>query len=139
MSVLIDYLMVYQEWGYFLLRAVIAVIFLAHGYPKIKNLRQTGENFSMMGFYPGMLWGTLAALLEFFGGIALLLGLYVPVLGALFAVEMLVAACWKMRRGQGLVNGYELDLLLTVGSFVLATSGAGALSLDMYVVGLAGY
>ncbi len=129
----------YQEWSLLLLRLVVALIFLAHGYPKIKNLRQNGENFGMMGFRPGMFWGTLVAVLEFFGGVALLLGFAVQVVGAFFAIQMLVATCWKMRRGQGLVSGYELDLLLVAACLVLATFGAGAVSLDAYLAGFAGY
>lgn len=139
MGALVEYLVSYQEWGHFLLRAVVAVIFLAHGYPKIKNLRQTAENFGMMGFRPGVLWGTAVAALEVVGGAALLLGFWTELFAVLFAGEMIVAAFWKICRGQGLVNGYELDLLLIVASLVVATSGAGVLSLDGYLAGISGF
>lgn len=125
----------YQEWAVLGLRIMVAAIFLAHGVPKLKNLRQTAENFSAMGFYPGVFWGTVIAFLEVIGGSALLLGVFAQLFAALFAVEMLVAACWKMRRGQGFIGGYELDVLLAAASLMLATHASGVFSAEMLFLG----
>jgi uncharacterized membrane protein YphA (DoxX/SURF4 family) len=59
----------------------------------------------------------------------LIFGLWTQFFALLFAGEMLVAALWKAKKGQGLASGYELDLLLAIASLVLATSGNGIFSL----------
>ncbi|MDE2001362.1 MAG: DoxX family protein [Patescibacteria group bacterium] len=120
----------FGDYALFFLRVMVAVIFLAHGWPKIKDLKTTGDNFTMMGFKPGRLWGTLIALLESAGGTLLLIGLGTQALAPLFAIEMAVAAIWKKRKGMKLVNGYELDLLLMVAALVLMTRGGGAFGFD---------
>ena len=105
------------------LRVAVGVIFLAHGWPKLKNLKQTQQWFDSIGFKPGVFWGTFIALLETFGAGALILGFFVQPLSLLFAVQMLVATFWKIKKGQGLSGGYELDLSLLAAALVLATLG----------------
>lgn len=127
---MLDFLAQYNEWSLLLLRVVVGLIFFVHGWPKIKNLAETAVNFEAMGFRPGKSWGTIVALNEFFGSLAFITGFLVPLFGLTLAGQMVVATLWKMRRGQGLANGYELDLLLVVSVLVLATYGSGMFSLD---------
>ncbi|MBI4991853.1 MAG: DoxX family protein [Candidatus Harrisonbacteria bacterium] len=122
---IIPVLLAFNDWTLLFLRLVVGLIFLAHGWPKLKDLKATQQNFGMMGFKPGWLWGTVVAVLEGIGSVLLILGLLTQAFGLLFAVEMVVAAVWKKNRGMGLVNGYELDLLLIVAGLVLATMGGG--------------
>lgn len=121
-----------SDWALLALRVVIAVIFFAHGWPKIKDLRQNAMNFGMMGFRPGAFWGTIVAFVEVFGGLAILLGLGVQIAGPILAINMLVAALWKKKQGMGLVNGYELDLVLLTANLLLATTGPGMYSAQSY-------
>ena len=123
-------LYLYQDWTLLAVRIAVAAIFLIHGWPKLKNLKTTAENFNSMGFRPGKLWGPFIAILEVVGGILLLLGFAIQVLGILFAIEMLVAAIWKIKHGQKFAGGYELDVLLVVASLILITNGSGAFGLD---------
>ena len=122
-------LLPHSDWALLALRLAVAGIFLAHGWPKLKNLKTTQQNFGMMGFKPGWLWGTFIAVLETFGAALLALGVGTQVLAVLFAGEMLVAGIWKKKQGQGLVNGYELDLILMAANLALATMGGGELAL----------
>lgn len=125
-------LLILNQWMNFALRMAVAAIFMLHGWPKVKNLKTTAENFSAMGFRPGKLWGTLTALLEFVGGALLFVGAGTQILGILFAIEMIITAIWKIRRGEKLVGGYEFDLVLLAACLILATSGGGVLGLDNY-------
>ena len=120
----------FGEWMHLVLRLAVAIIFLAHGWPKIKDLKTVADNFNAMGFKPGRFWGTYVAVLEVLGGALLLLGAGVQILGILFAGEMLAAAIWKIKKGQKLINGYELDLLLLSACLALATWGGGLLAFD---------
>jgi putative oxidoreductase len=125
-------LLAFSDWSLFLLRVVFAVIFLAHGWPKLKNLKATQENFGMMGFQPGWLWGTIVAVLEPLGGLLILLGIWTQLFALLLAVQMIVAALWKISKKQGLAGGYELDLLLVAAGLILATMGGGVLALNFF-------
>ncbi len=125
----------FQPYALFSLRILVGLVFLLHGAPKINDIKKTGDNFEMMGFRPGVLWGTLIALLEVVGGFAMIFGLFAQVFATLFAIEMLVATI-KVKRGMGFVNGYELDLLLFAACLVLLTTGSGMLSVDRILLGL---
>jgi putative oxidoreductase len=85
-----------------------------------------------VGLSPGYLMALLAGSAEFFGGLALLLGLLVRPAAAVLAVTMLVAIV-RVHLDKGLFisnNGYEYGLALLVVSLSLAISGAGRASVD---------
>jgi len=124
------FLSLYASWALLILRIALGMIFIAHGWPKIKNLQQTATNFHGMGFRPGKFWGTIAAVLEFFGGIALIVGLFTMLLGGLFVVEFAIILGWKLRKNIPLVNGWELDLIIFAGATIILALGAGAYSFD---------
>lgn len=126
---MVPFLYIFFDWGILVLRIALGVIFIAHGFPKIKNLRQTAEMFAAMGFRPGKFWGTLVALLEFFGGLALIAGLFTQFFAALFALQFIVVIL-KLKGKQGMVGGFEFDLLIFAAAALLVFSGAGAISAD---------
>lgn len=124
-------LYILSDFGLLVVRVALGIILLVHGLPKIKNLKVTAHNFDGMGFKPGRLWGTVAAIVEFAGGIALILGFWVQ-LAALFVVgEFLVINVWKITKRQPFVGGWEFDLLILAAAIVLF-SGGGVLSLDRF-------
>ena len=127
-------LSVYSPGALLLLRVVFGLIFIAHGWPKIKDIKQTQAGFDSMGFRPGYIWGTLLALLEPIGGLAIVLGIFTQPVAALLAIEMLVAVLWKIKQGKGFVNGYEFDLLLLATALALTFLGGGAYSLSALFV-----
>jgi putative oxidoreductase len=73
----------------------------------------------------------IAGVLEVFGAILLVLGLFTRAAALLLAIEMGVAI-WKVHSNGGYlaVHNYEFPLALLAGSFALATVGAGLVSLD---------
>ncbi len=128
---MIQLLYVFSDWGILLLRLVLGIIFVRHGWPKMKDLKGTAEGFQAMGFKPGKFWGTLIALLEFVGGIALIVGFLTQVFAALFAIEFIVAIL-KVKRKKGFADGYEFDLLILAGLLALLTLGGGSMSVDSF-------
>lgn len=127
---MITYLFIWSGIALFLLRIFYGLLFVIHGWPKIKDLRQNAQNFEGMGFRPGIFWGSIVALLEFFGGIAIIAGFYTQVFGLLLAVEMIVAAIWRMKMKHKFAGGYELEIALILIGLVLATMGGGIFALD---------
>jgi putative oxidoreductase len=119
-------------WGLLLLRVAFGAIMIAHGFPKLKDVKGTAANFANMGFRPGALWGTLVALLEPLGGIALILGVLTVPLAALFVVEFIVIIFWKIAKNMPFVNGWEFDFLLVAAALVLFLFGAGMISVDHF-------
>ena len=127
---MIPILFIWNGVALFLARVFLGILFLVHGWPKIKDLKANGAQFDGMGFRPGIFWGTIVALLEFFGGIALILGFLTQPIALFIAIEMVVAALWRISKNHPFVSGYELDLTLALLGFVLATSGGGIYALD---------
>ncbi len=125
------------------LRIPVGIIFIAHGAQKLfgwfggYGLEGTGQWMASIGLAPGYLMALLAGSAEFFGGLALLLGLLVRPAGAVLAVAMLVAI-FSVHIGNGLFmsnNGYEFGLALLAVSVSLAIGGGGRLSLDRVLAG----
>lgn len=113
-----------------LLRAALGVIFIFHGYPKLTHAHQWVENFGHMGF-PGY-FAYIAGVLEVFGGAMLIAGIFTRIAGLLLAIEMGVALAkvHGLLTDPGNVHSYEFPLMLFAGSFVIATVGAGLISID---------
>lgn len=83
-----------------------------------------------VGLTPGYFMALLAGGAEFFGGLALLLGLLVRPAAAVLAIVMAVAI-FSVHLGNGFFmsnNGYEYGLALLAISVALAINGAGSLS-----------
>lgn len=118
-----------------LLRLALGILFVVHGYPKLTTHRKaTGEWLKSIGIYSG--FALFAGVVEFFGGIALLLGILTQIFAALSALWMLsitIAAPTKMKKKY--IMGYEYDIILLLMSLALAALGGGEFSLD-YLIGI---
>ncbi|MFI7671216.1 DoxX family protein [Nocardia sp. NPDC049526] len=122
--------------GLLVLRVVFGGLLAAHGAQKLfgwfSGIGWSGNAaaFDSMGYNPGKLFGTLAGLSEFTGGILLLLGLLTPLASAIVLGTMINAinATW----GGGLLSGkgYEMPLLFAAVGAVVAFTGPGKFSLD---------
>ena len=112
------------------LRFAVATIFIRHGAQKLFVYGFAGVTgaFTQMGVpLPGVT-GPLIALLEFFGGIALVWGFLTRLVSLAFVFDMLGAILLVgMKKGFG---GYELEFLLLGSSLALALTGAGSFSVD---------
>lgn len=120
------------------LRVPAGIIFMAHGAQKLfgafggYGLEGTGQWMASIGLEPGYLMALAAGSAEFFGGLALLLGLLTRPAALVLAVTMIVAIL-SVHIGNGLFmsnNGYEFGLALLAMSVALAIQGAGAVSVD---------
>ena len=124
-------LLYYSELAPFILRLVLAAVFIAHGYPKLfKSFPETVGFFESVGIKPAKFWVWVVGLVEFGGGILLFIGFLVQPVAILISINMLVAI-WKVKFKMGFVNGYEFDLALLAMALSLIFLGAGAYSIDL--------
>jgi putative oxidoreductase len=117
----------YSEFAPLILRIVIGISFLLHGYSKVTNLAGTTKFFTMLNIPMPQYAATFVGWLEIVGGIALILGLLSQLFAILLAINMIVAIL-SAKWGKGWV-GIELELLLLAGSLSLLFSGPGLISL----------
>jgi|SRR5215469_9533833 len=114
-----------------LLRVGLGVVFIFHGYPKLfTRTHEMMSAFQHMGFPSFFVY--IAGVVEFFGGIILILGLFTRVGAFLLSGEMAIAVL-KVHMPQGAitdVHNYEFPMILCLACFLLATIGAGIMSLD---------
>ncbi len=120
----------FQPLGLLVLRAALGLIFFSHGYPKLAHSGAGMQGFFVEHGLPGY-FVYISGVLEVFGAVLLVLGVFTRAAALLLAIEMGVAI-WKVHSSGGYlaVHNYEFPLAVLAGSFALATVGAGRLSLD---------
>ncbi|PAA12741.1 DoxX family protein [Pseudomonas fragi] len=125
-------------YGLTVLRVFVGIIFAAHGSQKLfgwfggGGLAGTAQWMESIGLAPGTLMAALAGGTEFFGGLALIVGLLArpAALGLSFT---LLVAIFSVHISNGLFmanNGYEFALALLGGTVAVLIEGAGKLSID---------
>ena len=139
----------YASWGTALLRIVLGVIFLMHGWlglfafgpPALAAyIARLGYPASLSGLFA---WYLIVA--HLIGGALLVVGWYTRP-AALVQIPIMAAATLQMRWWQGffmkgivvdqggrtIAGGYEYDLLVLTATCALALLGPGRLSIDEY-------
>ncbi|RUO32462.1 DoxX family protein [Aliidiomarina soli] len=126
-----------------LLRVPVGIILAAHGAQKLfgwfggHGLAGTAEWMTSIGLQPGLLMALLAGGAEFFGGLALILGLLTRPAALVSAVTMVVAI-FSVHIDNGLFmanGGYEFALTLLAATAALTLQGGGRFALDNVIAG----
>ncbi|MEM7480829.1 MAG: DoxX family protein [Acidobacteriota bacterium] len=124
------------DFGLFLLRIVAGLAFMFHGWPKIRNpFGWMGPDADMPGFLQA-----LAAVAEFGGGLAWILGLLMPLASFGIACTMAVAThLHAIRLGDPFVNpsggSYELAAVYLAMAIMFLLMGPGRYSADRKLFG----
>ena len=134
----------YPSWSHLVLRLALGITFFAHGAQKVfgafggPGLQSTITTFRQyLGIPPAAT--VLAAVVECFGGLAMILGfLSRPV--ALAMLGLMVVAVWKVHFQHGFFlnlqntpgkgHGFEFNFVLAAMALAIAIGGAGRWSID---------
>lgn len=122
----------YAAYLALLLRVWVGTNFVAHGYPKLgKAKAQTLQWTKSLGVPTVATY--LAIILEFFGGLSLIIGFLVPIVGFFIVLEMagaIVLKKTKMKAAYMGQNSYEIDVTYLMLAIALIVLGAGVFSVD---------
>ncbi|WP_313819754.1 DoxX family membrane protein [Actinomadura rubrobrunea] len=121
-----------------LARLGVGSVFIAHGWQKIEaGTAATGRSFEQLGVPAPSAAAIYATFAELLGGLALIVGVGLPIAGTALFLDMAGAFVFvHARNGLFLVdegkaeNGFELVLVLGLASLLFAAGGGGRLSLD---------
>lgn len=122
------------DLAYLILRLAVGTLFMVHGYPKLGSQRQAGAQFMKS---TGMPANTIlvAGVAEFFGGLALILGILTPIIALLSALWMISTTTFaRSKLKKKYVGGVELDITLFLAALALTLLGSGVFSID-HVIG----
>lgn len=124
----------FTDFGILLLRIGLGAMMAWHGFPKftggVAAWTEIGGAMSHVGvaIYP-VFWGFCAAVIEFFGGIALVFGLFTRLVSLLLCLTMAVAATMHLSMGDGLQTAsHSIELAIVFLAVVLI--GPGRFSVD---------
>ncbi|RKX30389.1 MAG: DoxX family protein [Verrucomicrobia bacterium] len=124
----------FTDFGILLLRVGLGIMMAWHGFPKftggVAAWTEIGGAMSFVGvtIYP-VFWGFCAAVIEFFGGIALVFGLFTRLVSLLLCLTMAVAATMHLSIGDGL-QGASHAIELTIVFLAVIFIGPGRFSVD---------
>jgi len=137
MSGILDLLLPFTPYLALFLRVWVGANYMLHGYPKLLGQgRQRAAQWMKSMSLPAAAAST-AAILEFFGGLFLIIGLIVPIVAIFFAIQMIAVSLVKKIKMKATYiigqNTYELDVSYFLLAVVLVVLGAGAFSIDQLV------
>jgi putative oxidoreductase len=122
-----------QSCGITVLRVVVGIVFLAHGWQKlfVFGFHGTAGAFAGMGIPLPAVSSAVVTLVEFLGGAALIIGLLTRWAAALNGFDMVVAILVvHLKNGFLKPGGFEHPLVMLAACIALVMLGPGAASVD---------
>lgn len=116
------------------LRLAAAFVFIQTGYAKLfGGLGRVGQYFGGLGIPLSGFSAVLVGVVEFFGGMMLVVGLFTRWVSLLQAAIMVVVI-WLVKWPRGLIGGgSDREFLLLALALALLILGSGRLSLDRFL------
>ena len=121
----------FAKWGMLPLRIAVGLVFLMHGGQKffVFGIGGTADIMGKLGLPLPFVSATVVIAVELLGGLAILLGVFTRVAGALLAFEMVVAILVaRFHGGFFAPYGYEFELTLLGACLTFAFNGPGPMS-----------
>ena len=113
-----------------LLRIGVGLIFVLAGWGKLTGIENVQSFFGNVGIPLAGIMAWVVALVEFVGGLMVLIGYKVKIPSLLLAFIMIVAILTVKLGGDGGFSGMRVDIMLFVSSLALAILGSGGYSVE---------
>lgn len=113
-------------------RVFLAILFILAGWGKLTGLEGTAQDFGAIGLPMPSVTAVLVGLIEFVGGLAILIGFQTriaAVVVALFTIGATLVAHMDFAEGMNALMAQK-NLAIAGGLLLLAVTGAGAYSVD---------
>ncbi len=120
----------YKDLAPLLLRIGVGLIFIHAGWGKLTGIEGTAGFFDGLGIPLPLVMAWVVAIVEFFGGIMILVGFKIQIPALLLAIIMVVAILTTKLGGDEVFRAMRLDLLLMFCSLALMLTGSGKASID---------
>jgi uncharacterized membrane protein YphA (DoxX/SURF4 family) len=113
------------------LRLAVGGLMILHGWPKIKDMKRPAAWIASTRWKWAAGFAYPFSLLEFLGGVTLVIGFLTRIAALLFVLEMIATTIFaRAELKKKLLGGWETDILFLAGALALVLIGAGAWSLD---------
>lgn len=120
------YLKKFDSFGFLFLRIAIGAIFIVHGVQKFGVWSNPPAKMAIIM--------KILSIVEPLGGIAMILGIFVPLASIGLGIIMLGAIYTKIVVFKtGFSGGWEFDFIILAGCVSLFFTGSGKLSIDHFV------
>lgn len=119
-----------KDTALLLLRIGVGLIFVIAGWGKLTGIEGVQGFFGNIGIPMASVMAWVVALVEFLGGLMILIGYKVQIPGYLLAIIMLVAMFIILGGEDSDFGSIRLELMLLLTSLALTMTGPGSYSLD---------
>ena len=123
----------YRNFGLLIIRVGLGIMFIFHGFPKLKGgpemWTQIGGSAKYIGihFLP-VVWGFLCALVEAVGGVLIILGLAFRPVCLLMVINLIVAALSQLNQGGLMDASHAIEVCVVFAGLIFV--GPGKYSVD---------
>lgn len=121
----------FKRYAAVLLRIALGAVFIVHGWDKLADIAGTAGFFGKVGIPAAGFFAWVVAMVEFFGGLAVLVGFGTRIASALISCVMVVAII-TVKFSQGFSGGWEFDFTLLMVALSLVILGSGPLSISSW-------
>ena len=117
-----------KSTGLLIIRIVVGIVFISHGWDKLAHLDMTAKFFGMVGIATWL--APVVGVLELLSGLMLVTGIFAQIAGGIIAIIMLgVIIMVKFKMG---FNGYQYELVLLAIGLAMAVGGPGKYAIWNY-------
>ncbi len=134
---MLEFLTGFQDIALLFARIFLGAMFIVHGKGKMlgpePGVKGFSEYLKQLGFPLPIVFAFIAAAVEFWGGIAIILGIFTKLVASLMAILILVATFVNIDKGKQFKGGWEFDLMILTICILLMTFGPGAYSIAAFI------
>jgi putative oxidoreductase len=120
----------FKDYAPLLLRIGVGLIFIVAGWGKLNGIEGTAAFFGSLGIPMAGIMAWVVGIVEFVGGIMVLVGFRVQLPALLLATVMLVAILTSKLGADNVFQAMRLDLMLLLSSLTIFILGSGKYSVD---------